>query len=197
MQPQQDRPLPRDTEQALAGHTSVQTSVAAKRPWRSATTRSSRAPFTLAEKLLIAVIPLGMLHHLDHVLRADNSGWPFQPHVTPFTFTLLVYVLDVTVLLARSKPWYRVGVVGMDLALVLLTHIFIEPPSHIYATWAYNASPAPHAAGEPNLLNVQSPALGVAALVLVAALLVGLLATWIAFIREARQHSANHTLSVE
>jgi hypothetical protein len=31
-----------------------------------------------------------VLHHVDHVLRFDHSGWPFKAEVTPFTFSLLV-----------------------------------------------------------------------------------------------------------
>lgn len=35
----------------------------------------------------------GFLHHLDHVVRGNHSGWPFQEAVTPFTFSLLIYAL--------------------------------------------------------------------------------------------------------
>ncbi len=35
----------------------------------------------------------GILHHLDHVVRGNHSGWPFQEAVTPFTFSLLIYAL--------------------------------------------------------------------------------------------------------
>ena len=34
-----------------------------------------------------------VLHHVDHVTRGNHSGWPFQAEVTPFTFSLLIYVL--------------------------------------------------------------------------------------------------------
>jgi hypothetical protein len=43
------------------------------------------------EWMLLGVVAFAFLHHLDHVLRADNSGWPFTPDVTPFTISLLVY----------------------------------------------------------------------------------------------------------
>jgi hypothetical protein len=71
---------------------------------------SSRQRFTLGEWMLLGVVALAVLHHVDHVLRADNSGWPFTPDVTPFTISLLVYpifVLDF--LLLRDRPWIRVG----------------------------------------------------------------------------------------
>jgi hypothetical protein len=64
--------------------------------------------------MLLGVVALAFLHHLDHVLRADNSGWPFTPDVTPFTISLLVYpivVLDFVLL--RHRPWVRVGLVAV------------------------------------------------------------------------------------
>lgn len=36
-------------------------------------------PLSLAEKLVVAVIGLGLVHHADHVLRADHYGFPFKP----------------------------------------------------------------------------------------------------------------------
>jgi hypothetical protein len=41
----------------------------------------------------IGVTFFGVLHHLDHVVRGNHSGWPFQEAVTPFTFSLLIYAL--------------------------------------------------------------------------------------------------------
>jgi hypothetical protein len=46
-----------------------------------------------SETLLSIAIMLGLLHHIDHVLRFDHSGWPFRTQVTPFTFSLLAYPL--------------------------------------------------------------------------------------------------------
>jgi hypothetical protein len=60
--------------------------------------------------MLLAVVALALVHHIDHLLRADNSGWPFTPEVTPFTISLVLYpifVLDF--LLLRSRPWVRAG----------------------------------------------------------------------------------------
>ncbi|MDP8949763.1 MAG: hypothetical protein M3N00_05905 [Actinomycetota bacterium] len=39
------------------------------------------------------VTVFGVLHHLDHVVRGNHSGWPFIEEVTPFTFSLLIYAL--------------------------------------------------------------------------------------------------------
>jgi len=46
--------------------------------------------------LLIAaasVTIFGIFHHVDHVVRGNHSGWPFEEAVTPFTFSLLIYAL--------------------------------------------------------------------------------------------------------
>ena len=43
--------------------------------------------------LLVGIGILGLLHHADHVLRADHSGWPFTTVTTPFTYSLSVYAL--------------------------------------------------------------------------------------------------------
>ncbi|HZB82058.1 MAG TPA: hypothetical protein VE288_04310 [Rubrobacteraceae bacterium] len=42
-----------------------------------------------------AVTIFGIFHHVDHVVRGNHSGWPFQEAVTPFTFSLLIYALLV------------------------------------------------------------------------------------------------------
>lgn len=42
--------------------------------------------------LLLLAIVLAVIHHADHVLRVDHSGWPFRAMVTPFTFSLIAYL---------------------------------------------------------------------------------------------------------
>jgi hypothetical protein len=80
-------------------------------------TQPDRGRLTHGEQALLGVVALAFLHHVDHVLRADNSGWPFTAEVTPFTASLLVYPIFVgDFLLLRSRPWVRTGLV----ALVLL-----------------------------------------------------------------------------
>ena len=51
------------------------------------------SPLTRSEWLILLSSGLGVLHHIDHVLRFDHSGWPFRDIVTPFTYSLLVYPL--------------------------------------------------------------------------------------------------------
>src|SRR4029450_6939478 len=40
--------------------------------------------------MLLVVAALAFAHHVDHVLRADNSGWPVTPDVPPVTINHLV-----------------------------------------------------------------------------------------------------------
>lgn len=59
-------------------------------------------------KLLLLALVLAVVHHADHVLRVDHSGWPFLPRASPFTYSLAVYPVFLVLLLARDKPWARV-----------------------------------------------------------------------------------------
>ena len=54
---------------------------------------------------LAAFMSLG--HHVDHVIRGNNVGWPLTAEVTPFTYSFGVYPLIILALyLYRSN---RVG----------------------------------------------------------------------------------------
>jgi hypothetical protein len=146
----------------------------------------------LVQKLVLVAIGLGLLHHADHVGRADHSSWPFRPEVGPFTFTLLIYPVLVLVLLAGGRHWLRVVGLGAVALFTLLAHTLIEPPQQIYGTWANNLStPAPLYTVDPehmhNLLDVQSPLLGVLATILSTLLTALLLVAWAVAIRDARR----------
>lgn len=143
--------------------------------------------FGRSEWLIVAAILLGVLHHIDHVLRYDHSGWPFLPEVSPFTFSLLAYPFLLAALLWRSRPWLRVGLVGFVLVAVQAAHTFIEPPAAQYAVWAHNASREPYAWHHPNLLNVRSPLLGYAAVAVSIFLSVALLAATVSLAADARR----------
>lgn len=138
-----------------------------------------------SEVLLAVIVVLGLLHHIDHILRFNHSGWPFTPEINPFTFSLLVYPVLLTVFLARSYPWYRVGAVAVVYLFTQLAHIFIETPTDQYHTWAYDVSNAANALGKTNLLGIASPALGVYAVTLSILLSVALILTLIGLIRDA------------
>jgi hypothetical protein len=149
----------------------------------------------LVQKLVLAAIPLGLLHHADHAGRADHSSWPFRPEVGPFTYTLLIYPVLVLVLLARRGHWVRVASLGLVSLFTLLAHSLIEPPQQIYGTWANNLStPAPLYAVDPehmhNLFDVESPLLGVLATFLSILLTALLLVAWAVAIRDARRRDS-------
>jgi hypothetical protein len=157
---------------------------------------SSRREFTLGEWMLLGVVALAVLHHLDHVLRADNSGWPFTPDVTPFTISLLVYpifVLDFLVL--RDRPWVRVGLVAVLFVALQVTHAIVEPPANQYGTWANGTSAVPHALGQPNLLDTASPVLGALSVTVSSLLSLTVLAALVLLAREARANQHQPTAS--
>src|SRR5215207_10079758 len=58
----------------------------------------------------VATTVFGVLHHTDHVIRGNHSGWPFQEAVTPFTFSLLIYalILPGLYLTARGRTDHQV-----------------------------------------------------------------------------------------
>jgi hypothetical protein len=138
-----------------------------------------------AERLALATVAIGIIHHVDHVLRFDHSGWPFKPEITPFTYSLAVYVLIALVFALRRHPKARVVLALLLFLFPTLAHVFLETPFDQYHTWAH----------EPgvNLLHVSSPLAGAVA-VLVTILLSGLaLATLIAFWRESREYAARRS----
>jgi hypothetical protein len=148
---------------------------------------SLRGRFTLGEWMLVGVVALAFLHHIDHVLRADNSGWPFTSDVTPFTISLLVYpifVLDFHLL--RDRPWVRVGLVAVLFVALQVTHAVVEPPADQYGTWANRISSVPHALGQPNLLDTASPVLGALSIAVSSLLSLAVLAALVLLAREAR-----------
>ncbi len=56
---------------------------------QASTSVGLRAPSRRSRVLLEITLVLGVLHLVDHVLRANHSGWPFIDEFTP----------------SRSLPW--------------------------------------------------------------------------------------------
>ena len=97
--------------------------------------------------LLVAaagVTIFGIFHHIDHVVRGNHSGWPFEEAVTPFTLSLLIYSLLLPGLYLTAKGrlmagyWLFTAVVG--LALVVWVHFvptgdYEAPIEDIYAVY--------------------------------------------------------------
>jgi hypothetical protein len=149
---------------------------------------------TRGEWMLLAVVALTVAHHVDHVLRADNSGWPFTPAVTPFTISLLVYpIFALDFLLLRSRPWVRVALVAGLFVALQVAHAIYEPPADQYGTWANGVSSVAHARGRPNLLDVASPVLGVVSVAVSTLLSLAVLVALVLLIGEARATNHAHT----
>jgi hypothetical protein len=144
------------------------------------------------EKLLAAAATLAVLHHTDHVLRVDHSGWPFLSQVTPFTFSLLVYPIFLSVFLTRSKPWYRAAAAAVLFLFATLSHTFLETPVDQYHTWAYGSNFPGHV-GQHNLLGFDSKMLGAVAVVVTVLLSLTLLASLLEFLKDARRRKSQTT----
>ncbi|MEV4065812.1 serine hydrolase domain-containing protein [Nonomuraea dietziae] len=111
--------------------------------------------FGRGEMVLAVVIGLAVLRHMDQLLRADSGGWSFA-------IGLLIYpALLAPLFLFRTRPWIRVALVALSLVIFQSATMFVDTPVEQYGTWARGTSSAPHAIGEPNLLGIASPALGV------------------------------------
>lgn len=148
---------------------------------------SLNRPVTRSEWLMLLSAGLGVLHHLDHILRFDHSGWPFRDIVTPFSYSLLVYPLLGVAFCWRRGGWSRFTIVLLILLLTQSAHIFLETPIQQYWVWAYDAScTSGTAAGMPNLLGLRSPLMGVAAVLLSFALSGTLAVTCISLFLDAR-----------
>ena len=120
---------------------------------------------------------VGLMHHVDHVLRVDHSGWPFRPDVNPFTFSLLAYPILLFALLGpRRLLGLRWTFLFVGVAFTLFAHTMIETPGMQYTMWAHNESSDPHDSGSHNLLEIRSSALGMLAVVIAMSLNVLLVA---------------------
>jgi hypothetical protein len=127
----------------------------------------------------VIVTVFGVLHHVDHVVRGNHSGWPFREAVTPFTFSLLVYALLLPGiymnLRGRVAAGWWVFTAAVALALVVFVHFLggeerEAPIRDIYAVYG-------------------SPVTGLAALVVLAGLLAGLSALLISALGALRRRN--------
>ncbi len=130
--------------------------------------------FSPAERLVRIITVLALVHHIDHVLRVDNNGWPFRPEVTPFTYSFLVYAIIAVVWRARSRPRLRIGMSAV-LVLATLAHLWLDTPSAQYITWA--------ARPEANWLAASSPVLGAMAVLLTFLVPLAAVGVFVAFVR--------------
>lgn len=96
-----------------------------------------------------AAVVFSALHHADHVIRGNHSGWPFEAEVTPFTYSLLIYALVLPGIYLTAKgrriAGYHLFVAVGGLALIGFVHFAPtgaqEAPIHdIYAAYASTAA---------------------------------------------------------
>jgi hypothetical protein len=143
--------------------------------------------------LLYLIIAVGIVHHSDHVLRVDHSGWPFRPEVNPFTYSLLAYPI---LLFALAGPprffWARWSLLLLGVMFTLFAHIFIETPAMQYAMWAHNHSIDPHDQGSHNLLSARSTSLGLAAVIVALTLNVLLVSGCISMLWDGLRARPSH-----
>jgi multisubunit Na+/H+ antiporter MnhC subunit len=118
----------------------------------------------------------GFMHHVDHVVRGNHSGWPFEQAITPFTFSLLIYALLLPGLYLTAKGRLMAGywlfTALMGLALVVWVHFiprgdYEAPIEDIYAVYG-------------------SPLAGLLALLVLAGLVISLAMLAIAAIQTLR-----------
>lgn len=116
--------------------------------------------------LIVTTLAVGFLHHVDHVLRADHSGWPFTPDVTPFTYSLVAYPILFLALFGPARLfWLRWALLAVGAGFTLFAHTVIESPQMQYAMWVYNRSLQPELFDVRNLCGIESPLLGSVAVV--------------------------------
>jgi hypothetical protein len=112
--------------------------------------------------IMLAALVVGLVHHIDHVLRFDHSGWPFRSEVNPFTFSLLAYPIGLFALFGPARLfWVRWFVLLVGTGFTLWAHTAIETPDMQFAMWAHNHSLEPNQPDAHNLLDLQSRPLGV------------------------------------
>jgi hypothetical protein len=91
-------------------------------------------------RILYGLVFLAMFmslgHHIDHVIRGNNVGWPLTEHVTPFTYSLGIYPLILLGLYASGRvgPGFWAILSGSGALFVAAIHFgpaAVEPPAEI------------------------------------------------------------------
>jgi hypothetical protein len=111
---------------------------------------TSPNPYKRSDIIMWSTLTLGALHHVDHVLRDNHSGFPFTKNVNEFTASLAIYPIILSGHFFDLGPNYWITVESAALIGLGLAHTLVEPPSHQHDPWANGT----------NLLGVKSKALG-------------------------------------
>jgi hypothetical protein len=102
----------------------------------------ARANAGASDRVLYGLIALALVmsvgHHLDHVIRGNNVGWPIDPQVNAFTYSLAIYPLILIGLLlhraGKVGPGFWAFLSGGGALFVAFIHFApgaVEPPSEI------------------------------------------------------------------
>ena len=146
---------------------------------------TNKAPDAMSLKFLTISLVISVIHHIDHILRIDHSGWPFIVAWSPFTYSLLVYPVFASIYLIRNNL-YRIIATSVLLLTATVAHIFFEPLRDKFHTWAYK-SDLPGHVNEDNLLGINSPVLGVISIAIAVVLSLMLLLTLLSFFRNTKR----------
>lgn len=112
--------------------------------------QASTRPYERTDRITWVVLGFSALHHLDHVLRANHSGWPFTSKVTPFTYSLAIYPIVGAGCALDAGPATFIALDAAGTVGLLLAHSLLEPPQDQYDPWVDGS----------NRLGVRAPALG-------------------------------------
>jgi hypothetical protein len=96
----------------------------------------------VSDKKLYGLIALALLmsvgHHVDHVIRGNNVGWPIDPEVNAFTYSLAIYPLIlVGLILYRAhkvgpRSWiFLSGGGALFVGFIHFAPSAVEPPREI------------------------------------------------------------------
>lgn len=131
-----------------------------------------------SDGLVWTTLGFSVLHHTDHVIRDTHSGFPFTPHLTAFTPSLLVYPLVIGGIVCDAGPLYWTIFDATALVGVVAIHATLEPLDAIYEPWADGS----------NLTGVRSSAMGGVALIVLSGLTLGLAASLVSSIVDGRRY---------
>ena len=105
--------------------------------------------------------------------------------MSQFPYSLFVYPFGLFVPLAQFRPMLGPGALALTLVPLQAAHVFAETAADQYGVWAHNASSEPDTLGQPNLLGLESQALGVLAAGLSILLSVFVLAAAMSLVADA------------
>ena len=123
-------------------------------------------PYRRTDILTGVTLGFGLLHHTDHVLRGNHSGWPFSSSVNEFTYSLAIYPVIGTGIALDAGPATWIVLDSVASVGLALAHTLIEPPHDQHDPWADGT----------NVVGVRSKALGRTSQVLSIGLSASLLA---------------------